>query len=709
MGETEESTVKMELILHRVCGIGSNVTFTEIQSDIGSFDRLTMVWDAFFSWLEVNQGASLTYFLPHAIDLTVAHTLSQLEDAKRAERNLPARITFDEAESDKIFMTTYGDWTLKHGSVSGSLKRQLFILDMGFGVYTADMVVAAAKLLHSLKGIMNSDTRDQTVSWLAISSEATQSLLDKRIFTTVLGCEAAPKVTKEVIVDKRSFCKSHTSDIHRWLGPKSDPQDDTEMVETAVDVILDRLRDIKGQDHLAIACIMSHPEVNELIQHLKGSCQPKLLFIETWTDAKDLDRAVVDPHVEEDSEGPPVILVLINHEVSLLPAIYNLTDVIVAPTLDGMAFDHAMKDMVATRVMSNQGFHLAKSLRNGRSDVTPIVHTWPDCGAKAVCLLREACTSPAFDKELAYLMFSLANTFPGMNPYKHYPVRLPQDEEMLSHCGALLGMPGMGPLIEPGNTSETCERLYVMSPDALRVAKYVCFEANFHALRLFGAVTVEQPWYINRILIQLAVLISLGIPSILDTFQELSPQDKIVRIQEAGEDSVQDLGYRGEIWISLAALRMLSKVEPVLDNSTNNKSKSELRFLEMIRLDVGNEALHRVSQWSEKLSVSLDGAEPERLSPSELIWIEKRLALAMGSSELLIPNQARSYFARHMQTMAVFEKQAIHGYVDWCRVMRETQGRPIKAICPRVERVVVNPSKPNSPIYYVKEVVVSPR
>lgn len=705
MAENEEQTAEMEQILHRVSGIGSGVTFTEIQSDIGSFDRLVMVWDAFWAWLEVNQGASLTYFLPHAIDLTVARTIAEQQDEKQAGRDLPARITFDGPENDKIFMTTYANWIVDQRHASWSLKRQLFILDMGFGVYTADMVVATAKLLYSLRGVMHSDLGEYDVSWLSISSVANQSLLEKRIFTTVFGYKYPPKVTKEVIVDNRSFCKSHTSDIHSWLGPGSLPQDDLLVVETAVDVILDRLRDAKGQGHFAVACIMSHSEIYELIQHLKGFCQPKLLFIETWTDAKDLERAVVDLHVEEDSEGPPVILILINHEVSLLPAIYNLTDVIVAPTQDGMAFDHSLKDMVATRVMSDQGFHLAKSLRNGSSDVRPIVHTWPDCGAEAVCLLREAYTSPAFDKELAYMIFSLANAFSGMNVHQHYPARLPRDDEMLIHCGQVLGSPGMGPLIVAGDAS----RFYIKSPDALRVAKYVSLESNLHALRLFGAVTAKKPWYINQILVQLAVLISLGIPSILDAFLELSPQEKIARIQDVGKDSVHDLGYRGDIWVSLAALRMFAKMKRDDIDSTNEKTETQSRFLELIRHDVGNEALHRVSQWSERLSLSPDGAEPERLSRSELSWVEERMALAMGSPDLLIPNESQPYFARHMPTMAVFQKEEIHGYVDWDRVMSEAKGSPLRAICPRVERVVVDRHKPNSPVYHVKGVVVCPR
>lgn len=707
MAENEEQTAKMEQILHRVCGIGSNVTFTQIQSDIGSVDRMTMVWDAFEAWLKVNQGASLTYFLPNLVDMKVAQMTAERQDGKRAEHGLPARVTFDGPQSDKIFMTTYGDWIVTHGSVSGSLKRQIFILDMGFGVYTADMAVAAAKLLHSLRGSINSDTGDRTVSWVAISSEEKQSLLVKKIFTVVLECKPAPKVTTEVIVDKRPVTKSHPSNIDNWLGPRPDPQEeDLVPVETAVDIILDRLRGTKGERVLTFACIMSLAEAKELRMHLQPFCRPQVFFIETWSNANDMKRVVSEMDVGEEIELPCVKIILINHEVSLVPPIDNLTDVIVAPTLDGMAFDHAMKYMVVTRVMSNQGVHLARSLRKAGSSVRPIVHTWPDCGAKAVCLLREACTSPAFDKELAYMIFSLANAFPGMNPHQHYPARLPQDEEMLAHCGKLLGVPQMGPLIESGNTLETCTHFYIKSPDALRVAKYICIESNLHALKLFGAVTAEKPWYINRILIQLGVLISLGIPTILDAFLDLSPQEKIARIQETGEDSVQDLGYLGDIWISLAALRMLTKVQEDRRHTTKT-TKSQMRFLQLIREDAGDEAMHRVSQWSKRLSVPLDGPEPARLSKFELTWIEGRIAMAMGSSLLLISNQPRSYFARHMQTLAVFQKEELHGYVDWDRVMKEANGRPVVAACPRLERVVEDPSRPNSPVYHVKEVIVS--
>lgn len=700
MAEIEKLTIKMELILHRACGTESNVTFTQIHCDIGRIGRVTMVWDAFWAWLEVNKGASLTYFLPHAIDLTVAQMAAQRQDEKRAQRNLPARVTFDGPEDGKIFMTTYGDWILKHGRLSASLERQFFVLDMGFGVYTADMVVAAAKLLHSLQDIVNSDTGDQKVSWLAISSEAKQTLFEERIFTTALGWKRAPKVSNEIIHGGESaVCKSHTSDIDTWLGPRSD----SGTVETAVDVILDRLRDAKERQVLqvAFACIMSYAEANELVRHLRGSCRPTLIFLETWTDATDLKKAMV---VKEVGESPQVSLILIHHDVSLVPPIHNLTDVIVAPTMDGMAFDHSFKDMVATRVMSDRGLHLAKSLRKVGSDVGPIVHTWPNCGAEAVCLLREACTSPAFDRELAYLNFSLVNAFPGMNPHEHYPVRLARDAEMLMHCGKLLGT---GPLVETGNTLETCTRLYIKSPLALRMAEFVCLETNFHALRLFATVTTEQPWYINRILIQMAVLMSLGTSSILKGSLELSAKDKIAIFKDVGDDAVQDLGYKGDIWVSLLALRMYTKVRRDLLDASMGKGKttSQSRCLKLIRPDAGNEALHRVSQWSERLSVATAGEEPKRLSRSELKWIDQQLSSTM--SHLWIPSQVEGYFARHMSSLVVFQKEELHGNVDWDRIRRRTRGRPVMAACSRVERVV-DPSRPLSPVYHAKEVVASP-
>lgn len=628
-----------------------------VQMRANGEDRIRALFNASRSWLRRNRDASITYLVAHRVDLEIVWEIVLGEDGAQqwARRE-------DGPSSGTIYYATYASWAEKHGEAAelGPVQRQVFILDQGFGVHTATMALLPPRLCEMSQNAVAAPTSRHRIHLVSVSITMGPSV-------------QFPKRTEDVYrIEEESYGQVHEHALQLV--------DLTKWDQVAAQRMMDH-----GMSRGTIACIMTQEELVNLAAALNAlnGTQAAIHVMEPGSDWSIVRRAIHEEGEQQQQQqqrekSTHVKLVRIHQEMSVVPPIHNLTGVMLAPASTDTVFD-AFQDRV-TRVRLQPDFRvlpLAQSLRStDRSKKIPVL-AWSQNSIEEVCVYRDAMCSPAFDANITYTIFGMVRMWPNRRLDSN-PVRLPWDKASFSKMARRLEVWG---LLE--GARDLSGRVQIKSPLGASVAKFVHATTNMHALVLLALVDMNETGLANHvklILVQLAVLISLGPTTIMSQqAMDMSPEQQVLYKNAASPDMALRLCYKGLLWQSLTHLRVFQRTP---SNVAEFNSQPWQAFLALVRAEVAGKAIERTSDWAARLNVSMEEDATDELSADDEFAIERCLIRAYPFN-YLYKDDEDGFFALDCTGRFYFDVAEPNNMVDWVRVKAEepaTEENPDKAL-----------------------------
>lgn len=649
----------LEVVLTDLFRDGQNMapTYTHIECKIGGVERVTMACRSLSDWLEDNPNASATYMFVNTADCRIAR-----ENMGPASAMQPVGT----GEQNTISMTTYEDWINEIHKPLENRGHLIFLMDMGFGVRTAEMMIAAMKMLHNMQELLRGRQAGTTITWVSVSYTA-QALLSEeagfRVEALLLPRFVAPMVCNQ----------------DRVLAKVDDRQrPDYNWRAAAVDWILDEYtKDPSKRSRpwvIALACIMSPEDAYYIRYNLKVRTMLFpiwIQFIQPWMDAQMIHEAV------SSSEGLNIIC--IDPQVSLIPTINNLKAVILAPVFTAPAFDINTTGIVKKTVSYDVAISLASYLRgfglrnSGNVDVqvsqgltrpnstAPIDFPPPE---------HKAEISTASDKDFIYINLASivvlkSYTHPGILSVTVSPSALELDEARRRlEVWRLVERTQDSPISHP--------RFKLTSPLGKAVSSYVMAESNMHSLVLLGFVKPEMPVRIQQVLLDLAMLISQGLSSFFDLSTAEGQRDHRETIQKFGGAAgfARPHRHKGLLWQAMAYLSCFRKFKRPINWGPEDRPNKVLD--EAVRLEALRKVATRVHLWKYHLNIPV-ADETHKLSDEDFYTVEKFLAAAFAFNFMRVPVEDVGYFGRDITSDVILEREAEGEAVNWDVVKREAR------------------------------------
>ncbi|KAI7775614.1 hypothetical protein LA080_006529 [Diaporthe eres] len=575
-------------------------TYTHIGCKIGGIERAAIANRVLSSWLEDNPQATVTYMFVDDADCGIVWKHAGLGQRKM----IPS------PSENVVRMMTYASWVKGTHKLLEKGGNLIFLMDLGFGVRTAQMTMAAMKMLHDMQELLRGRQTGTTITWVSVSCTAQAVLCEKaaiRVDGLLLPPAAVDRILDECIKDgaKRQ---------RLW--------------------------------NMALACVTSVGDAYRIRHDLAGRSrlQPVTIqFIQPWMDRITIQKAV------SASEGLKIIC--IDPQVSLVPAIHNLEAVILAPLSSGPAFDINTTGIVRTKVAYDVATALTFSLRGvgrdaGRVDVhvSQRLARLDSMVARNLPVLEEKTdNSTASDKDFIYLnLASVVATcyypHPGILAAT-VPLSTPKLDEATRRLEAWR-------LVErTENYSVSRPRFIPTSPLGRALSNYVTKETNMHSLILLGLVKPEMPICVQQVLVNIAALVSQGLSSFFDLSTTEGQRDHRKIIQSLGDtaDFARNHCHKGLLWQALAYLHCFRKTKRLggidLVKPPNKILDEAVRYYELREVD------RRAGYMSETLKIPFAN-EAHLLSDGESPTVEKAVAVAFAFNFMRVPVEEVGYFAR---------------------------------------------------------------
>lgn len=628
-------------------------TYTHIECKIGGIKRAAIADLVLSRWLQDNPQATATYMFVNNADYDIASAQGQ---KKSPWENV-------------VRMMTYASWVSGPHEPLEDRGHLIFLMDMGFGLRTAEMTVAAMKMLHDMQELLRGRQTGTTITMVSISYTARALLWEKaaiRVDGLLLPQFGPPMICNQdralAKVDDRQRPDSNKNK-NNWQA-------------TAVDRILNEcIKDgAKRQRpwNMALACVTSVEDAYRIRNDLavRSRLQPVTIqFIQPWMD-KDIIHGVVSASVG-------LKIICIDPQVSLIPAIRNLEAVILAPVFSGSTFDINTTGVVTTKVAYHVAMPLAFSLRGlgtgnaGRVDVHASQRpARPDSMvARNLPWLEEKTEiSPASDRDFIYLnLASIVSS--GYYPHPGIlaaavPPSTPELDEARRRLEAWR-------LVERTEDSSVIRpRFNPTSSLGQALSTYITKESNMHSLILLGLVKPEMPVRVRQVLVDIAALVSQGLTSFFNLSTTEGQRDHRKTIQSLGDTAgfARKYCHKGLLWQALAYLHCFRKtkywggfgaVKP-----PNKVLDEAVRYYEL------GEVIKRAGYMSSLLKIP-DPNEAHLLSDEEFPTVEKVVAAAFAFNFMRVPVEQVSYFARDITSDVVLEKEADGEAVDWDVLKKE--------------------------------------
>lgn len=144
-------------VLHH--GRNKAATYHHIECKTGGIDRMVMVYCSLRAWVQRNPDCTATYMFVNTADCTTAQ--KRMEDTGTSIRR-----------GNPISLTAYASWVDGRSQTLENRGHLIFVMDMGFGVRTGNMTLAAIKMLHDMQELLRGKQTGTTITWMSISHTA---------------------------------------------------------------------------------------------------------------------------------------------------------------------------------------------------------------------------------------------------------------------------------------------------------------------------------------------------------------------------------------------------------------------------------------------------------------------------------------------------------------------------------------------------------
>lgn len=618
-------------------------TYTHIECKIGGIERAAIANRVLSSWLKDNPQATVTYMFVNDADYSVASRHAWQEQIK----------IIPSPWGNAVRMMTYASWVNGTHEPLENRGHLIFLMDMGFGLRTAEMTVAAMKMLHDMQELLRGEQAGTTITWVSVSYTARAFLSEKaasRVDGLLLPCFGPLIVCNEDRAVAKADDRQRPDNNKKW------------QVAAVNRILYECIKDGAKRQRpwkMAIACVTPVEDAYRIRNDLavRSRLQPVTVqFIQPWMNERIIHEVV--------SASIGLKIICIDPQVSLVPAIRNLEAVILAPVFNGSMFDINTTGVVTTKVAYDVAKSLAFSLRGlGIGNAGHVdVHV-----SQTVTRLEEKTEiSTASDTDFIYLnMASIVAT--GYYPHPGLlavtgPLSTPELEEGRRRLEAWH-------LVErTEDSSVTRPRFNSTSPFGRALSTYVTEQSNMHSLILLGRVKPEMSVRVQQVLVDIAALVSQGLSSFFDLSTTEGQRDHRKTIQSLGDAAgfARKHCHKGLLWQALAYLHCFRNTEWDLLRKQKKVLYEAVRYYELRHI------AHLAEYMSSLLKIpQVD--EAHLLSDEEFPTVEKVVAAAFAFNFMRVPVEQVGYFARDITSDVVLEKEADGEAVDWDVLKKEAQ------------------------------------
>lgn len=640
-------------VLHR--GRNKAATYTHVKCNFGGIERVAMIYRSLSAWVRNSPSSSATYIFVNTADFTTA-------------KEEMGHVSTGEARENRMSLVTYASWVDQKNQSLENRGSLIFLMDMGFGVRTAGMTVAAMKMLHDMQGLLRGRQTGTTITWISVSCAA-RALLSEKADIQADGL-LLPSFEPPILCNQdRALAEIH--------GPHG-PDNDNDWQVAAVDRILNECnKDLTKKPRIwdvAFACVMSVEDAYRIKNNLAVRSRPRMVsidFIQPWMDSNAIYKAV--------SGSIGIKIICIDPQVSVIPSIHNLQAIILAPWFSVPTFDINTTAVVTTKASYDVAIALAYSLRKFEAwNSTRVdVHVFPKVTRPESTSTpgfqmpeQKVETSTTSDRDCVYLnivsiMATVEYPHPGILSVTA-PISAPELDEARRRLEVWR-------LIErTEDYSVTRPRFKPTSIFGQGLSAYATDESNIHSLIILGSVKPETSVRIRQVLVDLAMLVSQGLSSFFDLSTTEGRRDHRETIQKLGDTVgfARRHCHKGLLWQALAFLHCFRKFKRPIDWERHDQPSKVLD--EAIRLEALRAVARRVHSWKYRLEIPIPD-EAYALSDEEFDTVEKIVAAAFAFNFMRVPVEEAGYFGRDITSDVILEKEADGEAVDWDVLKQEAR------------------------------------
>lgn len=648
----------LEDILTEVLHHGRNkpATYSHVECRIGGIERVAMIYRSLSTWVRNGPNSSATYIFVNTADFTTAK-------AKMGH------VSTDGGRENRISLVTYDSWVDEENQVLENRGNLIFLMDMGFGVRTAGMSVAAMKMLHDMQGLLRGRQTGTTITWISVSCAA-RALLSEKPEIQADGL-LLPSFEPPILCNQdRALAKSH--------GPQR-PDNKNWQADAVYRIHNECHKDftrIPRPDDVAFACVMSVEDAHRIRNDLAVLSWPRMVsidFIQPWMDSNAIYKAI--------SGSIGIKIICIDPRVSVIPSIHNLQAIILAPWFSVPTFDINTTAVVTTKGFYDVATALAYSLKRfeARNSTHVDVHVFPKLarpeststpGFQPEMPEQKIETSTASDRDCVYLnMVSITAT----GNYAHAAIlsmTTPASAPELDEARRRLEVWHL--LERTEDHSVTHPRFKPTSIFGQGLSKYATDESNIHSLITLGFVKPEMSVCTRQVLVDLAMLVSQGLSSFFDLSTTEGQRDHRETIQKLGDTAgfARRHCHKGLLWQALAYLHCFRKFKCPINRGPHDQPNTVLD--EAIRLEALRVVAGRVHSWKYRLKIPIPD-EAYALSDEEFPTVEKIVATAFAFNFMRVPVEDAGYFGRDITSDVILEEEADGEAVDWDVLKKEAR------------------------------------
>ncbi|KAG6358191.1 hypothetical protein INS49_014075 [Diaporthe citri] len=204
------------------------------------------------------------------------------------------------------------------------------------------------------------------------------------------------------------------------------------------------------------------------------------------------------------------------------------------------------------------------------------------------------------------------------------------------------------------------------------ISTYVTMESNIHSLILLGLVKPEMPPRVQRVLVDIAALVSQGLTSFFNLSTTGGQRDHRMTVQSLGETAgfARKHCHKGLLWQALAYLHSFSKT--TLRGESGRVQPPNKVLDEAVRYYELKEVIKRAGYMSSLLKIPF-AHEAHLLSDEEFPKVEELVAAAFAFNFMRVAVEQVGYFARDITSDVVLEKEADGEAVDWDVLKKEAK------------------------------------
>ncbi|KAJ4392245.1 hypothetical protein N0V93_005870 [Gnomoniopsis smithogilvyi] len=657
------------------CCSKAKVSLTHITNNQGGLCRLLAVIRGVVPSQVNEETMAVWYVVSHEaeVDVISGYFRDNL-DWRELFREL---FTFTEPQVGKMFITTYSAvrqlFSMRENGPS-SLRKQLVIMDMGMGLQSAEMAVAARAWMEYVVDDSRK-TYDPPRSYSLLSISNSEALIDSAMMQPYV--EAVEGWDPTIRAHRIEFPLMPTTchSVDDW--------------PTAIKNNIVSEWQAKKTTGQTIVCLMASHEVDALAEAVKKvdkHIPVVTYFLHPWTNKETTDMA---------ADSSELRLLYVNPEISFVPEIKDIKAIYIGQTMDQFVMDHNISTVVRaciptpSTVMSLASAIAASHLQTESIGIHALSRTVD---------LAKTPNHPRKGRDLMYMLFKMTQVCPGGGTLPWLDSSVGQahghDIQWQVESAKRLVLLKLNEYADMADESELMRNVFRMTRTARESIPDLDLATDqgnkMNALVLLGCIRDTMSEEVRRIIIELAALIWMDPVAIYKP--SFKPRLRRLMLENCSQRKSGYLTpylHQGQLWSALGWLwaceRFFSGMAPT-------------GLATFFAAAINTAALERVVRqkkaWLDIFKVEDRKTHRGDLSMNDFLDIEKSLVRAfLFNSMLVIGNSHGSpapYFGRDVASQIVLqtpvESVRCEDMVDWKQVIDASPETGIFAIYTHLER-----------------------